>query len=153
MKIHAMRRTRSRRPILAVAMCCAAGWLAAGMAAAEDEDAEIVVGCHFSMGEWGYEGIQMCIRENQAARAEVKAYPEQYQPIVERCARRRELGWGVVKKCVDDEIAAGPALRAYEQEHGEKLAWCRDHYRDRGDHRIRLCVEQSIAAEQARERQ
>lgn len=117
---------------------------------ADNEESEIVVGCHFSMGEWGQEGIQMCIRENMAARAEVRSYPEEHQRIVERCARRRELGWSIVKKCVDDEIAAGPALAAYAQQHREKVDWCRQRFLAHSDTRILLCVEQSIAAENER---
>jgi hypothetical protein len=133
---------------IAALVWAAACWPASPSRAA-DEEAEIVVGCHFSAGEWGHGAIQTCIRENQAARAEVKAYPPEHQPAVERCSRRRELGWSVVKKCVDDEIAAGPALETYARDHGEKVDWCRTHYRERGDTRVLLCVKQSIEAEEA----
>jgi hypothetical protein len=137
------------RALLATAVLLGA-LVPAQASAVSEEESEIIVGCHFSMGEWGQEGIQMCIRENMAVRAEVRAYPEEHQQIVERCARRRELGWSVVKKCVDDEIAAGPALVAHARAHREKVDWCRERFFGHSDTRILICVEQSIAAEKER---
>ncbi len=112
-----------------------------------DEDPDIVVGCHFSIGEFGYEAINMCVRENQAARAEVLLYPPDVQAVIARCVRRWEPEWVIVKRCVDKELAAAAALEAYAGDHGPKLDLCRERFRGRGDARIKACVEQAIEAE------
>jgi hypothetical protein len=116
-----------------------------------DADANIVVGCHFSTGEFGYEAIDICVKENRAARAEVLKYPAEVRQIVERCTRRWEPGWVMVKRCVDEDLAAAPALEAYARDHGPKVDGCRDRFGDRGEARVRLCVEQAIETEDPRE--
>ena len=77
-----------------------------------DDESDIISGCAMSNAEFGTQMIQVCINENQAARAEVARYPDELRPIVERCKRRKDMGWGLVKKCIDDDIAAGPVLEA-----------------------------------------
>ena len=54
-----------------------------------------------SNAEFGSEMAQICIKENQAVRAEVARYPDEVKDIVARCSRRKEMGWGFVKKCID----------------------------------------------------
>ncbi|HWQ38531.1 MAG TPA: hypothetical protein VNM24_07945 [Burkholderiales bacterium] len=116
------------------------------MSAAED-DSEIVVGCHLSIGEFGYEAIDLCVKQNLAAREEVRRYPEAVRGIVARCTHRWEPGWVQVKRCIDDDIAAAPLLEAYAQDHAEKVQSCRERFHRRGDHRVRICVERAIEAE------
>ncbi|MGH8630555.1 MAG: hypothetical protein ACREU7_07300 [Burkholderiales bacterium] len=124
---------------VALLLPCAAGWA--------DEDAEIVMGCHLSIGEFGYEAINMCIRENRAAREEVQRYPPEVQRTVARCSRRFEPGWVLVKRCIDADLAAATALEAYASEHGPTLDACRNRLGGRGDAAVRECVEQAIEAE------
>ena len=122
--------------------------LGVGVASAQNDeyDAQIVTGCHFAMGEFGNAGIHMCIDVNRAARKEVEAYPAEYDEYRERCIRRRELGWEIVKQCLDDDIAAAPALKAYPAEHDALIKACTREYRHRGPARVKLCVDEYIAA-------
>ncbi len=115
-----------------------------------DDDSDIVSGCIMSNAEFGNEMAQICIRENREARAEVERYPEEVKPIVVRCSRRKELGCGIVKQCVDDDIAALPVLEAYARDHGPLLERCQQEFRGREASRIRLCVEMALDAEKSR---
>ena len=115
-----------------------------------DDDSDIVTGCLMSNAEFGSEMAQICIKENQAARAEVARYPDGVRVIVERCTRWKEMGWSVVKKCIDDDIAAIPVLEAYAKDHGRLLEQCQELFRDRELSRIRLCVEKAVDAEKSR---
>jgi hypothetical protein len=82
-----------------------------------DDESDIVSGCAMSNAEFGTEMIQICIKENQAARAEVERYPDALKPIVERCKRRTEMGFAMVKKCIYYHIAAWQVLEAYARDH------------------------------------
>ena len=115
-----------------------------------DDDSDIVTGCLMSNAEFGSEMAQICIKENQAARAEVARYPDEVKTIVARCTRRKEMGWWLVKKCIDDDIAAAPVIDAYATDHGALLARCQEEYRGRELSRIKLCVEQALEAEMSR---
>ncbi len=117
---------------------------AAGVA---DDESDIVTGCLMSNAEFGHEMAQICINENKAARAEVQRYPEQYKSLVERCTRRKLAGWGIVKKCIDDDIASLPVLEAYARDHGPLLDRCRNEFWGREVSRIRLCVEHALEAQ------
>lgn len=125
----------------------AAALLLPGSVGRADEDADIVVGCHLSIGEFGNEAINMCIRENRAAREEVQRYPAEVQRTVTRCSRRFEPGWVMVKRCIDADLAAAAALEAYAGEHGPKLEGCRNRLRGRGEAAVRECVERAIETE------
>ncbi len=114
-----------------------------------DDDSDIVTGCLLSNAEFGTEMAQICIRENLEARAEVARYPEEVKDIVANCSRRKLAGWGVVKKCIDDDIAAAPVLERFAQEHAQVLAQCQEQFRGREAARIRTCVETALAAEGA----
>jgi len=116
------------------------------LAGLADDDSDIVTGCLMSNAEFGTEMAQICIRENQAARAEVARYPAELKATVERCTRRKEMGWGIVKKCIDDDIAAGPALEAYAKDQPELLEHCQDEFRGREATRIKHCVDQALDA-------
>jgi len=120
--------------------------LYAGICAA-DEDADIVTNCLMSNAEFGTEMAQICIRENQTARADVERYPVEHNAIVERCKRRAQMGWGLVKKCIDDDIAAGPVLETYAKEQPQLLERCQMEYLGRGPSRIKLCIEMALDPE------
>jgi hypothetical protein len=115
-----------------------------------DDESDIVSGCAMSNAEFGTEMIQVCIKENQAARAEVARYPAEFKAIVARCSRRKEMGWGIVKKCIDEDIAAAPALEAYARDHGPLLEHCQQEFRGREASRIKLCVDKALEAEKPR---
>jgi hypothetical protein len=115
-----------------------------------DDDSDIVTGCLMSNAEFGSDMAQICIRENQAMRAEVGRYPDEVKDIVARCSRRKEMGWGVVKKCIDEDIAAAPVLEIYARDHGPLLERCQEQYRGREASRIRTCVEMALEAEKLR---
>lgn len=115
-----------------------------------DDDSDIVTGCLMSNAEFGSDMAQICIKENRAVRAEVARYPDEVKPIVARCSRRKEMGWGIVKKCIDDDIAAVPVLEAYARDHGPLLESCQHEFRGREATRIKLCVEKAIEAAKSR---
>ena len=115
-----------------------------------DDDSDIVTGCLMSNAEFGSEMAQICIKENQAIRADVARYPDEVKNIVARCSRRKEMGGGVVKKCIDDDIAAAPVLEAYARDHGPMLARCLEEYRGREASRIKICVDMALEAEKSR---
>ncbi len=114
-----------------------------------DDESDIVIGCLMSNAEFGNEMAQICMKENRDARAEVARYPDEVKNIVARCTRRKEMGWGIVKKCIDDDIAAGPVIEIYARDHGDLLEHCQDAFWGREVSRIKLCVEQALEAEQA----
>lgn len=118
-----------------------------------DDDSDIVTGCLMSNAEFGTDMAQICIKENRAALAEVARYPDEVKPIVARCSRRKEMGWGIVKKCIDDDIAAAPVLEAYARDHGPLLERCQHEFRGREATRIKLCVEKAIEAHESRRKQ
>jgi hypothetical protein len=126
--------------LIVILLSCAAAWAA-------DEDADIVTNCLMSNAEFGTEMAQVCIKENKDARAEVARYPEEFKTIVERCKRRKEMGWGLVKKCIDDDIAAGPVLEAYAKEQPALLERCQMELLGREPSRIKLCVEMALEAQ------
>ena len=111
-----------------------------------DEFDDIVNGCSSSNAEFGVVAIQICIRDNQAARAAVMAYPEEAKEIVARCARRSDWGWPMVKQCIDNDIDAEAALAKYGSEHESLMEQCKTQYGLRGAARIKACVDQSIEA-------
>jgi hypothetical protein len=115
---------------------------------AEDE-ADIVVGCHLSIGEFGYEAIDLCVRENRAARAEVRQLPSELQGIVARCTSRWEPQWVMVKRCIEGDRAAAAALAAYPSEQGQTIERCRDQFGESGDARVKKCVDQALEAQKS----
>jgi len=111
-----------------------------------DEYDDIVNGCNFANAEFGTVAIQICIKDNQAARAAVSQYPEEVKGIVARCVRGRELGWSMVKLCVDKDIEAEAALANYATEHDALIKECAMEFGFRGAARIKACVDQAIEA-------
>jgi 2-keto-4-pentenoate hydratase len=123
--------------------------IAAGAALAQTDeyDAQIVTGCHFAMGEWGNAGIQMCIDANRVARKEVEAMPAEVEEYRERCIRRRELGWEIVKQCIEDDVAAEQALASLSSHYDEVIKACKRRYKYRGPAAVKDCVDGVAAAQ------
>jgi hypothetical protein len=117
-----------------------------------DDDSDIVSGCAMSNAEFGTEMIDICVKENQAARAEIARYPAEMKKIVDRCSRRKEMGWGIVKKCIEEDIAAGPVLEAYARDHAALLEQCQERFFGREASRIKLCVEKALEADKEQEK-
>jgi hypothetical protein len=115
------------------------------LAAAAGEEDDIVSSCHFSNAEWGMDMIDRCIRDNQATRASLLQYPEQYQRFLNRCRTKSELGWDKVKNCVDKDIEADAALKQYPAEKGERIAYCEAEYGGRGRVVVKACVDGEAA--------
>lgn len=109
-----------------------------------DENDDIVNGCNFSNAEFGTVAIQICIKDNQAARAAVLQYPNEVKDIVARCARGSEKGWSMVKQCIDNDIEAEAALANYGREHDASMEKCKTEFGRRGAARIKACVDQAI---------
>jgi hypothetical protein len=124
--------------------------LASSACLADDDDSDIVTGCLMANAEFGIEMAHICIRENQAARAAVLRYPDEFKGIVAHCSRRKDMGWEAVKKCIDDDIAAAPVLEAYARDHGPLLDRCQEEYRGRDASRIKTCVDTALEAEKSR---
>ena len=114
-----------------------------------DEYDDIVNGCNFANAEFGIVAIQICIKDDQAARAAVLQYPEEVKDIVSRCVRRREMGWSLVKLCIDNDIEAEAALANYGREHDASMEKCKTEFGLRGAARIKTCVDQVIEADRS----
>lgn len=114
-----------------------------------DEYDDIVNGCNFANAEFGAVAIQICIRDNQASRAAVLQYPEAVKDIVARCVRGREMGWSMVKLCIDNDIEAEAALAKYGRAHDSLMEHCKADFGHRGAARTKMCVDQAIEAEKS----
>lgn len=132
------------RPIVFAAML-----LLFPLATWADENDDIVIGCNFSNAEFGVVAIQICIKDNLAARAAVLQYPDEVKDIVARCVRGREMGWSMVKLCIDNDIEAEAALANYGKEHGALLEKCKTEFGHRGATRIKTCVDQATEADRS----
>ncbi len=124
-------------------VCVAFSALLAFDVSADEED-EIVTGCHYSNAEWGNEMIDRCVKDNQATRAMVLQYPEQYKKIVDRCRRGNEFGWSWVKTCVDRDIEAEAALAQYPMERAGLIDVCQADVGHRGAAAVKVCVDRVI---------
>lgn len=114
---------------------------------AEDEEAEIVVSCYYSNGEWGVEMVDVCVKENHAFRAEVLAYPAEHKAVVEHCRKGSSRGWKWVKNCVDKDIAAATALSQYGPELKQLIDVCEFEWRGAGAARVKSCVDRHVEAQ------
>lgn len=132
------------RPIVLSAML-----LMFSSAAWADDYDDIVNGCNYANAEFGVVASQICIKDNLAARAVVLQYPEAVKHIVARCVRRREMGWSVVKLCIDYDIEAEAALANYGREHDLLMDECKTEFGHRGPARINTCVDQAIEADRS----
>jgi hypothetical protein len=108
---------------------------------------EIVLRCHYEMGEFGVEAVQRCIEAENAALGALFAYPKQAAPIISRCAGQlRGNGWEVIKLCVDKDLEAEAALAQYPPEHAAAIDACRAEIAHQGAVKVKACVDQRIAA-------
>ncbi|HEX4985383.1 MAG TPA: hypothetical protein VFV71_04845 [Burkholderiales bacterium] len=115
---------------------------------ADDDDAEIVTSCNVSNAEFGVDMIHICIRDNFEARAELQRYPAEYRHLIGNCGRRKQM-WDIVKRCVDDDIAVMPVLRAYSVDHADELRRCGDELPDATLVGIKACVDKLVQAHKA----
>jgi hypothetical protein len=101
-----------RRQVIACIVLASAVFLpcpvsAADNTKAEDLGADIVYRCYNQMGEFGPEGVEVCMKGELSAMQALKTYPQEASEIVQRCTKRLEpIGWEMVKSCADKEIAA-----------------------------------------------
>jgi hypothetical protein len=114
-----------------------------------DDDSDIVTGCVASNAEFGAEMAQVCINANRAARDKVQQYPVELKSIVALCSRRKEMGWDLVQKCIEDDIAAGPVLESYAREHPAMYEYCQNEFRGREAARLKLCVDMALEVEKS----
>jgi hypothetical protein len=107
---------------------------------------EIVLRCHYEMGEFGVEAVRNCIESDNAALGALSAYPSPARPIISRCAGQlRGNGWEVIKLCVDKDLKAEAALAQYPPEHAEAIESCRAEIANQGAAKVKACVDQRIA--------
>jgi len=108
---------------------------------------EIVLRCHYEMGEFGVEAVRGCIETENAALGALSAYPMPARPIISRCAGQlRGNGWEVIKLCVDKDLEAEAALAHYPPEHAGAIDACRAEIANQGAAKVKACVDQRIAA-------
>ncbi len=107
---------------------------------------EIVLRCHYQMGEFGVEAVRSCIETDNAALSAVSAYPKDARPVVSRCAALRGDGWELVKMCVDKDREAEAALAQYPPEHADAIDACRTEIGKQDAAKVKACVDQRVAA-------
>lgn len=101
-----------RRQMIVRILLTSAAFLPCPVSAANDtkeEDlrADIVYRCYNLMGEFGAEGVRVCVDGELSAMKALSAYPQQAGEIVQRCTRHVQItGWELAKSCVDKDIAA-----------------------------------------------
>jgi hypothetical protein len=117
-----------------------------GAGQSEDLNAEIVMGCIYSVGEFGAELVEICRKENLAAAQALRAYPSRHEALIERCGRRvmGAGGWARVKLCADQDIEAQSALDRYPAEHRALIAECQEQNSDLGPKRAKDCVDERL---------
>lgn len=108
---------------------------------------EIVLRCHYEMGEFGVEAVRRCIETENAALASLSSYPMPARPIISRCAGQlRGNGWEVITLCVDKDLEAEAALAHYPPEHAGTIDACRAEITNQGAAKVKACVDERIAA-------
>ncbi len=138
------RRLFTERALISIVVLCI------GVAWADELD-EIVLRCHYYMGEFGTEAVEMCVNNDLAAQKALADYPNTARRIVLRCTEHnKNLGWGEVKRCVDMDIAAAAALADYAAEHAPLIEQCREKFGRFGAARIKKCADFAIETEKAK---
>jgi hypothetical protein len=106
---------------------------------------EIIIRCHYEMGEFGVEGVQRCIEADNAALRTLSAYPKQGMPVISRCAGQlRGRGWEMIKVCADRDLEADAALAQYPAERAGIIDACRAEIGEQGAAKVKACVDQRI---------
>lgn len=113
----------------------------------EDLHAEVVMGCIYSVGEFGSELVEICRKENLAAAQALRAYPKADEGLIERCSRRLMAsgGWAAVKVCVDQDLEAQRALNDYPAKHHALIAECQAENAELGPRKTKFCVDQRLS--------
>jgi hypothetical protein len=107
---------------------------------------EIVLRCHYQMGEFGVPMVQRCIETDNDALRALAAYPKTAKPIISRCAgQMRGNGWDMIKTCADKDIEADAALAGYPAEHADTIELCRADVKNQGAAKVKACVDQRAA--------
>lgn len=120
----------------------------AGQSEEADVKEEIVLRCHYEMGEFGVEMVRQCVETENSALQALQAYPEQAKAIVSRCTQStRGSGWAMVKACIDRDIEADAALAQYPVEHAGVIQLCRTEMGKQGPAKVKACVDQRISAD------
>lgn len=125
-----------RSLILALAVCAPAAGLCDE---AEELRASIVVRCLYSVGEFGSQLVDICVKEDLAAAQALKKYPAS---VVDHCAGRVQGdGWSRIRMCADEEIAAEAALSKLDPKYAAALAECRSKAGVSGSAKVKACVD------------
>ena len=112
----------------------------------QELNAQMVVRCHYQMGEFGNAGLHACVRSEREARVALADYPDELEDIVGRCYRAmRVAGWDSVKLCSDRDIAAQAALASYSTEYTNVVATCQENVGEFGHDQVKQCVDKQIA--------
>jgi hypothetical protein len=143
---------RSRRSLIGLTLVAAILFAPChpARASSEDEDLreEIVLRCHYERGEFGVEGVRLCVEEENSALSGLSAYPEAAKEIVSRCTHRMQgNGWAIVKVCVDKDLAAEAALAQYPAEKTAAIELCRAEIGKQGPAKVKACADQRISTE------
>lgn len=110
---------------------------------AEELRASIVVHCFYSVGEFGSQLVDICVKENLAAAQALQKYPA---AIVDHCAGRVQGdGWSKIRMCADEEIAAEEALSKLGPKYAATIAECRDTVGASGSAKVKACVDAAAA--------
>lgn len=114
-----------------------------------DRGQEIILRCHYYMGEFGVDGVQACVDEEQRAMKALSAYPQEASEIVSRCAPLiQESGWAMAKVCVDQDIEAEHALARYPKKTGVVVQGCRERMGQSGAAKVKACVDRELGTPQ-----
>ncbi len=106
---------------------------------------EIVLRCHYDMGEFGVEGVRLCIEADNTALTALSAYPNAAKRIVSRCTRQMQTrGWATVQLCVDQDLAARDALAQYPEEQRAVIERCEAQIGQQGPAKVKACADQQI---------
>jgi len=113
-----------------------------------DINSEIIVRCHYQLGEFGIAAVNMCIETEHMARKAIAEYPEESADIVLLCVRMMyDVGWGMIKTCADNNIAADAALRTYSPEHEDIIRACRNKIGPYRHADVKKCVDGQLAGQ------
>jgi len=112
----------------------------------EELNAQMVVRCHYQMGEFGNAGVHACIQNERDARLALAGYPDELEGIVAQCYRTMRLaGWGKVKMCTDTDVAARDALASYATKYPDIVATCEEKLGKFGHNEVKQCADEQIA--------
>ena len=113
----------------------------------DDIKDEVVIRCHYYMGEFGSQAVEACIEDDLAAERALSQYPQETRKTIARCAqRKRQNGWAMIKQCVDRDLEAEAAITKYPEEHTTLIAKCQEEVGRYGPARVKECADRQIEA-------